>query len=207
MSQRILHVINLDTNQPVEQCHNPDLQQRALRKREERLISIVRQAKRYSFPVHFWEGDLTDNVFRAKNVARMFKKIVAYAKEERLPFITIAEDDMVFTSKKSWQYYLDNWPDDFDLYLGGIYAGRLDGNRIVDGYSGNTLVTVHERFYDVFLKDDPTEFHQDRAMGKLCSQYKFIVTIPFVVKQMGGYSENKKQELTYEMYEKDWTYL
>lgn len=203
----MLHVINLDTNQPVEQCHNPELQQRAIRRREERVLSVVRQAKRYFIPVQFWEGDLTDNVFRAKNVANVFKKIVAYAKENRLPFVTIAEDDLVFTSKRSWQYYLDNWPDDFDLYLGGVYAGRIDGNRIIDGYSGNTLVTVHERFYDVFLKDDPTEFHQDRAMGKLCSQYKFIVTVPFVVKQMGGYSENKKQELTYEMYEKDWVYL
>lgn len=207
MSQKILHVINLDTQQPVDPYHNPELQQQVLRNREERVLSLVRQAKKHFIALQFWEGDLTDNVFRASNVARAFKKIVSYAKEERLPYITIAEDDIVFTSRESWKYYLDNWPDDFDMYLGGIYAGRLDGNRIIDGYSGHTLVTIHERFYDVFLRDDPSELHLDRSLGKLCSQYKFIVTIPFVVKQLGGYSENKKKVQTYEMYEKDWEYL
>lgn len=207
LSQKILHVINLDSNQPVDPYHNPELQQQVLRNREERVLSMVRQAKRYFIGLQFWEGDLTDNVFRAKNVARIFKKIVAYAKEERLPHITIAEDDLIFTSKKSWQYYLDNWPDDFDLYLGGIYAGRLDGNRIIDRYNGHTLITVHERFYDVFLRDDPNEHHLDSSLGNLSSQYKFIVTIPFVVKQMGGYSENKKRVIDLSGYEKDWAYL
>ncbi len=129
-----------------------------------------------------------------------------YAKDERLPFVMIAEDDLVFTSVNSWSYYLQNIPDDYDLYLGGIYAGRLDGNKIIDGYSGHTLITVHERFYDFFLSVDSND-HLDRALGKFCAEKKYIVCLPFVCKQLGGYSENKKRVQEFSMYEQNWKYL
>lgn len=203
-----LHVISLDPNQPVDKYASPDKAKQIIRYREERILSIVRQAKIQGFALAIQEGDLTDEVFRCKNISRAFKKIVQYAKEERLASVTIAEDDVLFTSTNSWRYYLENIPDDYDLYLGGIYAGRLDGNRIVDGYSGNTLVTVHERFYDFFLQVDPDD-HLDRALGKFCAEKKYIVSLPFVCKQIGGYSENKKKFITteYSMYEQDWEYL
>jgi len=208
----ILNVINIDPSQPCDKYANPELKKQIIRNREERILSIVQQSKQHGFAVRFWEGDLTDEVFPCKNISRSFKKIVQYAKEERLPMITIGEDDLHFTSPNSWKYYIENIPEDFDLYLGGIYAGELHGNRIVNGYSGHTLLTVHERAYDFFLSadEDPLGFamgHIDRWCGKFCKEKKFIVALPFVIKQMGGYSENKKRVQDYSIYEEAWTYL
>jgi hypothetical protein len=209
----ILNVINLDPAQPVDQYANPDLQKRIIRNREERGLSILKQSKDHCFAVRFWEGDTTDQVFPCKNISRAFKKIVQHAKEERLPFISIAEDDIVFTSPKSWQYYLDNMPSEFDIYYGGIYAGELDNNRIVRGYSGHTLITVHENFYDHFLSANNEEIsgpesHLDVWLGQnYCRSKKFIVCLPFVCKQLHGYSENKKRTMDYSVYEDSWAYL
>lgn len=202
----ILHVINLDTENKIDKYASADIKKLIIRNREERMLSIVRQAKYYSFAIRAWEGITDDEVFPCRNISRSFKRIIQYAKEERLPFIRIAEDDMKLTSKNSWSHYIQNTPDDYDIYLGGIYAGRLDGNRIIDQYSGHTLITVHERFYDFFLSAD--EDHQiDNWLGRYAMEKKYFVTQPFVVKQMKGYSENKKMIPDYSMHESGWTYL
>ena len=201
-----LHVINLDTENKIDKYASADMKKLIIRNREERILSIIRQSKKYFFAIKVWEGVTEDEVFPCRNISQAFKKIVQYAKEERLPFVRIAEDDMVLTSKKSWQYYIDNTPDDYDLYLGGIYAGRLNGNRILDQYSGHTLITVHERFYDFFLSAEEN-FQIDNWLGRFSSEKKYIVTLPFVVKQMTGYSENKKLIPDYSMHEAAWSYL
>lgn len=204
----IVHVINLDTLSLVDKYASPDRKKLILRDREERALSIIRQSKQQNFELKFWEGDTEDEVFPHKNIARVFKKIVQYAKEERLPFVTIAEDDMVFTSPNSWKHYIENVPDDYDLYLGGIYNGTLDGNRIIHGYSGHTLITVHERFYDFFLTNDPQqEHHLDVGLGRHAEKFKYIVTLPFVCKQSGNYSERAKRVPDYSMHEAPYTYL
>lgn len=206
MKEEILHIINLSPDNLVDQYANQDLQKVIRRNREERILSIVRQAKQHGFCIRVWEGVTTDRIFPCRNISQAFKKIVQHAKEERLPFVRIAEDDMALTSKNSWRHYIDNTPDDYDLYLGGIYAGRLDGNRILDQYSGHTLITVHERFYDFFLGADESK-QLDNFLGRYAHEKKYIVTLPFVVKQMTGYSENKKIIPDYSMHEKDWEYL
>ncbi len=204
----VINVIHLDPEQPIDPYASPELKEKIKQCRNERALSIVKQSKTQGFSVRFWQGDTDDKVFPCKNINRAFKKIVQYAKEERLPTVTIGEDDLKFTASGAWEFYLKNMPKDFDIYLSGIYAGRLDGNRIIDGYSGNTLVTVHERFYDFFLSADPDD-HLDRALGRFASEKKYIVSLPFVCRQLTGYSENKKRFITdeYTMYEKDWEYL
>lgn len=204
--ENLINVINLDTNQKTDKYANPQLKQHILRNREERALSIVRQGKLHGFSIRFWEGDVTDEVFPCRNISRSFKRIVAFAKENRLPFTTIAEDDLFFTSKKSWAYYLEHFPKDFDTYLGGIYAGRITDGRITDGYSGHTLITVHERFYDFFLSADESK-HLDRWLGGFCKEKIYRVCTPFVCRQLGGYSESHKRIQDYSMYEKDFTYL
>lgn len=207
-----IHVINLSPSQQIDNYHSPELKLFVQRHREERALSIVEQSKRFGFAVRFWSGIVGDNdVFRSLNIMRAFKKIVQYAKEERLPMVTIMEDDGVFTSLNAWQYYNDNIPDDFDLYSGGIYAGQLDGNRIINGYSGNTLITVHERFYDFFLSADEdllgtATAHLDRWLGIFCKNKKYFVCSPFVIKQMGVYSDNQRRKIHYSMYEMNWEY-
>lgn len=210
-----IHVINLSPHQQVDNYHSPELQQWVRRHREERALSVVEQSKKYRFAVRFWPGIVGENdVFRSVNVMRAFKQIVQYAKEERLPTVTIMEDDGVFTSDNAWKYYNDFLPDDFDLYSGGIYAGQINGSRIINGFSGNTLITLHERFYDFFLSadEDPLSTHMahlDRFLGQYCDVKKYYVCWPFVIRQMGFYSDNQRRRLTneYSMYEQSWEYL
>jgi hypothetical protein len=201
-----IHIINLAASSKTDKYANPQLRQQIIRNREERALSIVQQSKQHGFSVRFWEGITDDELFPCRNISRAFKKIVSYAREERLPFITIGEDDMLLTSTTAWAYYQQHIPEDYDLYLGGIYAGRIDGNRVTDGYSGHTLITVHERFYDFFLSANEDE-HLDRWLGKFCREKIYAVTTPFVIKQLGGYSESHKRMQNYQAYEQDWAYL
>lgn len=207
----VIHVINLSPDSFIDPYANPELKKNIARWRQENVLSIAAQSKRFGFSVRFWEGNTDETVFRCGNISRAFKQIVRYAKENNLTMVTIMEDDGLFTSPNAWQYYNDNLPDDFDLYLGGIYAGQLQENRIVNGYSGNTLVTVHSRFYDFFLSasEDPLglgQGHLDRWLGNFCFEKKYFVTLPFVVKQQAGYSENHRSVKNYDAYEAKWEY-
>ena len=208
-----INVINLSPHQQIDNYHSPELKLFVARHREERALSIVEQSKRFGFAVRFWSGIVGDtgknDVFRSPNIMRAFKKIVQYAKEERLASCTIMEDDGVFTSDGAWKYYNDNIPDDYDLYLGGVYQAEIKDGRIVNGYSGNTLITVHERFYDFFLSADedplhPFMGHLDKWLGCFCDKKKYIVCEPHVIKQIGVYSDNHRRKLNNEyedMYE------
>lgn len=207
-----IHVINLGPTQQVDFYHGPEFQKWVRRHREERALSVVEQSKKYGFAVRFWSGIVGDNdVFRSPNIMRAFKKIVQYAKEERLPMVTIMEDDGVLTSANAWKYYNESIPKDFDLYLGGVYQANILDRRIMNGYSGNTLITVHERFYDFFLSadEDPLSIymaHLDKWLGGHCDEKIYIVCQPFVIKQLGGYSDNQRRKIEYSMYEQNWEY-
>lgn len=207
-----INVINLSPEQQIDPYANPQLQEKIKRWREENVLSIAAQSKQHGFSVRFWPGNTDENVFRSGNINRAFKQIVRDAKKNNLRMVCIGEDDLQFTAQGAWKYYLDNMPEDFDLYLGGIYAGQLEENRIINGYSGNTLITVHEKFYDFFLSanEDPLglgQGHLDRWLGNFCFEKKYIVCLPFVVKQIPNYSDNHRRVPSYQSYEKNWKYF
>lgn len=193
----ILHIINIG----IEYAGFPKA---SVQGRQERINAIVRQSKAERIPIQFWEG-VIQNKKPCKNISQAFKKVVSWAKEKKLLRVIIGEDDLLFTAPGAWQYYLDNMPKEFDLYLGGIYAGQIEENRIMNGYSGHTLLTVHERFYDFFLSANE-EDHLDRWLGNFAFQKLYIVTDPFVVLQSGGFSDNKRSIQFYEEYQKSWKY-
>jgi hypothetical protein len=92
-----------------------------------------------------------------------------YDKEE----ITIFEDDIIFTSPKSWELYWEWYkelPDDWSIYLGGLYSFKrkvsISGNlyRIDGGMSGLHWYTIRKKFYDKFLECQE-KFHIDRWVG------------------------------------------
>jgi hypothetical protein len=208
----IIHVINLDTNQPVDPYANPDLQRQILRIREERALSMVRQSKIQGFAIRFWEG-VTLSANFGTNICKAMKLIVRHAKEMKYQHVTIAEDDCSFTQHWGWKYYLDNMPRDFDIYSGGIYSGevRVDEtgkHRIYNGFSGMTLFTVHNDFYDFFLRADESK-HIDRWLGESAFHNRYYVCHPFVTKQLApGYSENLRRRIdSYISHEEQWEYL
>lgn len=202
----IIHVINLSPKQPLG-TYTTGKESIIIRNREERVLSIAEQSKKHGFAVRFWPGNYDSDKLRCQNISKAFKQIVRYAKEKKLKSITIAEDDAILTSKNAWQYYLENIPDEYDIYSGGIYSGQLNGNRIVNGYSGNTLITVHNKFYDFFLTADEKQ-DLDNWLGNWAFEKTYIVCLPFVVKQIGGWSDHKKKiNPLAELFEYKWKYF
>ncbi len=126
-------------------------------------------------------------------VSRAHKAIIKKAKEDRLPMCCVCEDDTEFSDPLSFKYFIDNIPDDWDLYMGCIYHGEIKPDNTVRDFSSLTLYIIHERFYDKFLSA-PENIHLDRALAGLG---KFVVCNPFVCKQIDGYSDNSKKETKY----------
>ena len=152
--------------------------------RKDRLKHFINESKEQQFQYKVWDG-IIDNI-PATGISKAFKQIVKWAKDNNLPCVCIAEDDIKFCDKGAWNFYIKNIPTEYDLYLGSIYCGDLD-NGIVNWFSGFTLVTIHERFYDKFLSTNEKN-HIDRQMVLHKGIYK--VCYPFAAIQLDGYSDN-----------------
>ncbi len=158
--------------------------------RWQRRISVAAELESHDVPYMFWPGVSGDNV--KENIHKAHKKIVAHAKKFNYPRVTIGEDDLRFTSKGAWQYYLDRLPEDFDIYTASYYSGSHDKKFIVDkGFRGLTLYTVNERYYDTFLSLSE-KIHLDTAIGLSA---KIVTCWPFTCIQAPGYSDQRKKEV------------
>lgn len=167
-------------------------------KRADRRANVEKQSQEQGFEYKLWLG-IEGNLRRCTNISQAFKQIVRYAKEEKFERITIGEDDLFFTAPGAWQHYLINFPDEYDIYLGGVYKATMNGNRIMNGYSGNTLITVHERFFDFFLSANEND-HLDRWLGNFAHKFLYLVCQPYVVKQDGSYSDNHMRVPKYDAF-------
>lgn len=144
-----------------------------------------------------------DKQFPYRGINRAHKLVVEWAKSEGLKNVIIAEDDIKFSAPGAWNYFMSQIPESYDLFFGMIYAGSVsDKNKILNGFSGMTLYSVHERFYDFFLKL-PDADHIDRRLGRSAFIHEYFICDPNVCYQSGGYSDNKKQTLYYDEYTKN----
>jgi len=146
---------------------------------------------------HFWDAICNKNSV-VESINASHKMIVRWAKGNRKPFVVIAEQDVYFTDKGGWDYFINNMPKEFDVYIGGSY---LIDNRIayepplvkVNEWVGNHLIIVHERYYDKFLnvsdKDHIDTVHKDNGEFYLC--------YPFPALQRSGFSANNKAVVNY----------
>jgi len=137
--------------------------------------------------VNIWEGIYHPKSIM-KSISLAHKQIIKWAKETGLKTVTVFEDDIKFTDKGAWDYYVDNEPLDYDIYLGGIYLGTIK-NSIANSWTAAHCYTVHERFYDVFLKSDEDK-HIDTALAGLG---KYVVCEPMIAVQYNGVSNNTNQ--------------
>lgn len=128
------------------------------------------------------------------------KFIIQLAKEQGMENCIIAEDDICFTAKGAWQYFLSQIPQDYDMFCGLILNGEVRNNRIMSGMSGTqTLYSVHSRFYDIILQLDANS-HIDRNLGSLAQNFKYLVCDPMCCIQRGGYSDNLRMNMYYDVY-------
>lgn len=167
-----------------------------LPKRTDRHNSLLVQMDKQKINFRIWEGEIHKHS-RKKGICRSHKKIVQWAKDNKQPFVVIAEDDIQFFAEGAWDFYLDNIPNDYDLYFGMIYNGIINKeNKITTVCSGMTLYMVNERFYDTFLSI-PDDSHIDRESTAFFNTHQLKVCNPFVCEQSGSYSDNSFRKCDY----------
>lgn len=121
------------------------------------------------------------------------KSIVRRAKEQGLPCVAIAEDDISFTAPDAWQYFLNQMPKEFDVYLACSYIRNLVPNTgdIENLICGFHLYILNSSYYDAFLSV-PDKEHIDVAVGDL--KGNFVFCKPFPCLQRAGFSANNPGE-------------
>lgn len=156
--------------------------------RPDRRESVIEQLDSEGVSYLFWDGIITKE--RKVGIHHAHKSIIRYAKENKLPYVAIAEDDLRWTAKGAWNYFLKNIPkESFDLYLSSYYSGMADSNNIINKFSGLSCYICAERFYDKFLGTSE-KYHLDTALGM--TDGVFYVSPLFCVTQAPGYSDQRK---------------
>jgi hypothetical protein len=153
-----------------------------LKHRNDRLKNLIKELDNQSITEYLiWDGIL-DLENPSKGISLAHKQIVQMAQKDDSPSVLIAEDDIKFTSKGAFKYYLVSEPKDYDLYLGGIYYGNIKSDNSVEDFAGLTI---------------PDNLPLDKG---LANNGFYQVCIPFVVTQYNGYSDNKKAFRNYDIY-------
>jgi GR25 family glycosyltransferase involved in LPS biosynthesis len=188
----ILHIIHAD-------IRNTPREEKAT---DTRMQNILTQCNEQSIKFVMSKGVTTERqTFHNINLAH--KNLIRMAKENGFKRIIIAEDDIVFTAPGAWKYFLSQIPENYDLFLGLVYAGEVAEGRVLNGFSGGmTLYSIHERFYD-FALSIPTDTHVDRKLGEAAFEKEYYVCQPYVCRQAGGYSHNLHRNAEYTEYERD----
>lgn len=145
----------------------------------------------------FWDAEVYSHSV-LESITASFKKIVKYAKDNNHNECCLVEQDLFFTAKNSWRYFLENKPESFDVYVSGTYL--LD-NRIeykptvikVPEWVGNQLIIISNKYFDKFLSL-PDDNHIDTIQSGLGD---FYVCFPFIGLQRPGYSANAQIEVNY----------
>lgn len=129
-----------------------------------------------------------------KGVASAHHQIVAFAYQQQLTSVVIAEDDIQFTARGAYRYFLEHTPTHYDLYLGGITWRSPGDEKRTEKFAGLTLYKVQQRFYQTFLSAGLDD-HLDRSLSGLGT---FRICDPLVAKQYPGYSDNEGRYVNYE---------
>lgn len=141
-----------------------------------------------------------DNSSVAASINRSHKIIVEHAKREKLPEILIMEEDVWFPGQTGYQYFLQNMPAEFDLYLGGVYDLDQEAKRNprettikIKKFTGLHCYIIRARYYNRFLAI-PEEAHIDVAQD---GKGDFFVCFPFAALQHPGWSANNRMKVDY----------
>lgn len=155
----------------------------------ERREAVIKEMELEKCSYRFFDG-ITGPVAKT-NISRAHKSVIQYAKDSGMEAVCVAEDDLQFTGTGAWKYFLDNIPEEYDIYLSSYYPdGKHDENFVVSNFRGMTLFLCHSRFYDKFLSL-PEHMHVDGAISLSGALVK--VCPLFVTRQAPGYSDQRKR--------------
>lgn len=139
-----------------------------------------------------WPG-IYDAGIPKRGISRSHKQIIADAKERKLPFVCVMEDDVAFFQKGAFDFFIKNIPIHWDIYLGSLSNGRPDKHGVVEWFRGMSLYMIRKDFYDVFLSLD-----ERKDIDVALSQKGLYRVCPDIVcYQIDGYSYHKKAMTKY----------
>lgn len=161
-----------------------------LSSREDREKLAIQQAKEQGYYLRFFEGiEIPTN--RKMGICMGHKMIIQDAKDNDYPFCCVVEDDISWFGLGGWDYFLDNMPEQADIYFSFVYVGELKDNRIISVFSGMSCYIVYKDFYDFFL-NLPNDCHIDRELGLTSNIHQYICCPKVPCEQIGGKSNNSQ---------------
>lgn len=162
--------------------------------------TLFYELDRHGIDAKIWQGihDPNDVV---RSIGLSHKQIVQFAVKHHLPQICIMEEDVWFPANDGWQYFQQNIPDSFDLYLGGAYGlnytalasiQKNPGAIEIHNFAGLHCYIINASYYEKFLSL-PENRHIDDQPGL----GKFYVCAPFAALQYPGWSSNAREMVDY----------
>lgn len=170
-----------------------------LERRIDRKVSLLHHLHSMNIPYQLWKAHEDPHQLTYYSVTASHKAIVEDAKREGRKYVVVGEDDMRFSHPDAYKYFIENMPEDFDLYLGMIYCGQFgeEPNRIINSFVGMQFYSVHERFFDEFLSC-PADRHIDMWLSESCHLFKYYTPEYFVAYGEAGWSDNFKRNWSHD---------
>lgn len=135
-----------------------------------------------------------------QGVGMTVAKIVTMAKEEKLPYVLIMEDDLYVIDPEKVKACLENAPDDWDILSGGSYhyvpKGPYDSNwMIMKDFCSLHFIIIRDRIYDSVLGLTGRPMHLDRILGNQvkAGKMKMYLMHPMPCQQRPGFSDLRKR--------------
>lgn len=151
----VLNVIHL----PVEMFTNPKLRTEATIREHNYKAQCFENKITYGV----WDG-IIDKELPWRGISQAHKLIVQVAKDNGLECCFIAEDDFLLRPY-GWANFINNMPEDFDMYMAGISGGTVnEETKEVSAWSGMFLYCINQRFYSALL-EAPEELNIDRWLS------------------------------------------
>lgn len=179
-----------------------------LERRHDRLDNLMKELSEQNITDYTIVHGIEDAAMVFRAISQSHKRIVRLARQQKMENCIVAEDDICFTYKNSWQYFLSQIPETYDMFFASFYEGKVDSNNKLVGslkqkeiLSGLTLYSISERFYDTFLNMTEAD-HLDKRLGMIADEHEFYVCPEFCAIQTNGYSDNKKSNCNYDHYMK-----
>jgi hypothetical protein len=163
--------------------------------RPERKQSIIKELETQGilYDVDFFPS-VYDKIGVKQGINRAHKQVIKIAKVADVESCIVIEDDCRFMGEGAFRYFLDNTPEQYSIYLSGIYVGDIKEDNSVTSFSGFHCYRVHSSYYDTFLSVSEDEHIDQGQAGK----GRFYVCNPFAAVQWNGYSHQTRQEENYD---------
>jgi hypothetical protein len=152
--------------------------------RTDRRTHFALQAMAQGIAHRFVDGLKMDTPAAGINEAH--RACVAAAKANGEPFALVMEDDAWFPARDGYAHFMRQMPQEFDLYLGGVYGRPEDADGVCTWFNGLHCYVVAARFYDTYLAIDPST-HIDHALRGLG---RYVVCRPYACMQLSDHSDN-----------------